>query len=70
MDPVIAILDSVLRIAAATAPSVVSALTGGQTVDEAIEAARVAAEKLPVRTGPSGQWTRDLAERKARIPTP
>lgn len=48
------------------APEVAAALTGGQSVQEAVDAARAAAAKLPVRTGPGGTWTRDLDERLRR----
>lgn len=57
------------------APPVAAAITGGQSVEEAIAAARKAAEALPEREAAGGDstagaWDRDLAERKARGEAP
>lgn len=47
------------------APEVVKALLGGQSVEEAIAAARAAQDKIPVLED-AGEWDADLAERKQR----
>lgn len=64
METAIRIIEASLTALAAAAPTIASAITGGQSVDEAIAAARAAARALPVRTGPEGTWTADLERRK------
>ena len=65
IETVISIIAAALGALATAAPTVASAITGGQSAEEAIAAARKAAESLPVRTGDHGTWEADLATRKA-----
>lgn len=58
------IVESVLRALAAVAPAATRALLGGQTVEEALEQAREAADAVPV-TGDG--WAADDAAQDARV---
>lgn len=60
------IVEIALTALAAVAPAAAAALTGGQTVPEALAAARSSLKALPVRSGEGGTWDVDLAARKAR----
>jgi type II secretory pathway pseudopilin PulG len=60
------IVVAALGIVAAVAPGVLAQLTGKQSDEEAIEAARALATQIPVRTGTDGEWAADLDERKSR----
>jgi type II secretory pathway pseudopilin PulG len=60
------IVVAALGIVAAVAPGVLAQLTGKQSDEEAIEAARALAQAVPVRTGEDGSWAADLDARKAR----
>lgn len=62
----LSVIETALKALFEVAPTVVGALTGGQTVEEAIASARSAIQGIPVRTGPGGTWERDLDERKRR----
>lgn len=63
METALKIIEAGLRAIGGVAPTVVTALTGGQSVDEAIDAARAAWRALPVREA-DGEWDRDLESRK------
>lgn len=65
VEGIIRIVASALEVLAGIAPGVAKAITGGQTVDEAVSAAMAMATETPVLTGPDGQWTQDLERRKA-----
>ena len=66
MDPVIEVIAAALLALFRLAPDIGKAITGGQTAEEAIAAARAAALRIPVRTGPGGVWTADLDVRLRR----
>lgn len=61
------IVELVLRGLAAVAPHVAEALTGGQTVDEALAAAREAAQGVPAVSGPDGQWAAEDEAQDERV---
>jgi hypothetical protein len=63
MELAIIIIGSALKALEVAAPSVVLALTGGQTADEAISAAKAAAAKIPKRVE---QADADMLARKLR----
>jgi len=60
----VTIVTSLLEVVASVAPGVLAAITGQQTDQEAIDAARERVEALPVRGGDDGAWARDLARRE------
>lgn len=63
---VVAIVEAVVGLLVQlfqVAPDVVKAITGGQSPEEALEAARKAIEATPISTGPGGVWTRDTERR-------
>lgn len=64
MEAAIEIIGAALRALASIAPAVAAAITGGQSVDEALEAAYNAAHDVPVT---KERWSRDDAEQDARI---
>lgn len=63
-ETLVIIIQAALTALARSAPEVAKAFTGGQSVDDAIQAAHEAASSLPVRTGPGGTWEDDLERRK------
>ena len=69
IEAIVAAVAALLGALASSAPEIVSAITGGQTAEEAIRRAREAAQRLPVRED-DGAWDADLAARKARGAVP
>ena len=62
------IIAAVGSLLGALAPSVAKAITGGQTPEEALAAAKEALAKLPQRAGDDGAWAADLGSRVAALP--
>lgn len=65
MELALKIVEGALVALAAVAPTVAEAITGGQTVEESIEAARKAAKAVPVSED-NGEWDDDLKARLER----
>lgn len=64
------ILEAIFKLLGALAPDIARAITGGQSPEDAIAAARAMARKMPERTGPDGTMTRKIDARRRRIRKP
>lgn len=62
------ILNLIKAALQALAPEAASAITGGQSPEEAIASARSALDRLPDRLGTDGAWAKDLRKRTDDLP--